>query len=122
MNTKPYYADAPQIVKDGIVYPASDWVFCMFNIKYDCFGNTYEDGVLNNQIRRSKRTVTMYINEMIEKYKDWSLKISVENSYVKCINLRDNRIYNVSYKEWLDTDGNYELFDPQPKEVTIDEW
>lgn len=123
-----YFSDPPKIMADGVHYPDTDWIFCTFDCVQDNYGDTELINIaLCHSVKRSKGAVTKHINQKI-RYYSWLAKerrsapISLEYSYVKCINLRDNRFFNVSYRDWLDTKGNYELFEPKPKEVNVDEW
>ncbi len=121
--TKPYYSDPPIIEQENTtVANKGDWIFCLCDAEENAVKVYYIPTDLNQRIRRSKATVTKTIKEFIRLYEFAGKTLSLTSSYVKCINLRENRFFNVSYKDWLETKGNYLLFEPKPSEVEVNEW
>ena len=98
----------------------TDWIFFCFdayeNYCGDVIYNPYNIP-LNQSVCMNKAVVTNHINSINE-----NSRISNTFSYVKCFNINDNTVFCISYEDWLNKTGNFKLFEPKEREVTIDEW
>lgn len=99
----------------------TDWIFFCFDAYQNGFGDVYynpHNTPLNQTVCMNKGVVTSHIKAAHEESK----YISNAYSYVKCFNINDNTVFCISFEDWLNKSGNYELLEPKEKEIVIDEW